>query len=128
VTPQKPDSTKQEQGPIDGQDPLRALDRDIEAFEARRRKSPSSLGSGAAAGEGYSVLGQMLGGVLGGVGLGWLADRLLHTSPWGLVGGLVIGSGLSIFSTVQTASRMGANTKTRPPAATPPADEHDDEA
>jgi len=30
------------------------------------------------------------------------------TSPWGLVGGLVIGTGLSIYAVVLTASRMSA--------------------
>ncbi len=86
------------------------------------------MGVGGAAGEGYRVLGQMLGGVLGGVGLGWLVDQLAHTSPWGLVGGLVIGTGLSIYSTVQTASRFGAKAKSQPTAVQPPPVDEDDEA
>jgi ATP synthase protein I len=80
---------------------------------------------GGEAGAGYRLLGQMLGGVLGGIGLGWLVDHYAHTSPWGLVCGLLIGAGLSIYSTVRTASRMGdrMGSGTGPPA---PPDENDE--
>jgi ATP synthase protein I len=44
--------------------------------------------------------------VLGGIGLGWLVDRFAHTNPFGVVGGLLIGAGLSIYATVRTASRV----------------------
>src|SRR5579863_9671855 len=89
-----------------GRDPLARLDSDLTSFDASRRKTPSGLGSEA--GAGYRLLGQMLGGVLGGIGLGWLVDHFAHTSPWGVVLGLLIGAGLSIYSTVRTASQMGA--------------------
>ena len=69
----------------------------------------------------------MLGGVLGGIGLGWLVDHFAHTGPWGLVAGLLIGAGLSIFSTVQTASRMSAKAKeSSGPVAAVPDDDEDD--
>ena len=111
----------------DDQDPLQRFDRDLDAFEAGRRKRPGSgMGSGAA--DGYRLLGQLLGGVLGGIGLGWLVDHFAHTSPLGVVGGLLIGAGVSIYATVRTASRIGAKAearlKSRPST---PADEDDDE-
>jgi ATP synthase protein I len=87
---------------------LERLDERLEAFEAGRAVKPGASGVGQSAADGYRMLGEMLGGVLGGVGLGWLVDHFVHTSPWGLVGGLVIGSGLSVFATVQTASRISA--------------------
>ncbi|HYS01977.1 MAG TPA: AtpZ/AtpI family protein, partial [Candidatus Eisenbacteria bacterium] len=34
---------------------------------------------------------QFAASVLVGLGLGWLADRLAHTSPWFLLAGLVLG-------------------------------------
>jgi ATP synthase protein I len=112
-------------GPGDsGRDPLAKLDSDLASFEAGRRKAPSGLGGEA--GAGYRLLGQMLGGVLGGIGLGWLVDHYAHTSPWGLVFGLLIGAGLSIYSAVQTASRMGARTGGTGPAAPGPDDDEDD--
>ena len=56
--------------------------------------------------QGYRFVGEVVGGVLGGVGLGWLVDRFAHTGPWGVIGGLLIGSGLSIFVAVKSAARM----------------------
>jgi ATP synthase protein I len=87
---------------------LERLDKRLEAFESGRAVKPGSSGVGESAADGYRMLGEMLGGVLGGVGLGWLVDHFAHTSPWGVVGGLVIGAGLSIFATVQTALRISA--------------------
>ena len=128
MTSTPPHQTEHNKHPEAGQDPLGRLDQDLDAFEAGRRKTPSATGLGGAAGDGYRVLGQMLGGVLGGVGLGWFADHLAHTSPWGLVGGLVIGTGLSIWSTIQAASRLGAAAKTQRGTADPaPMDDDDDE-
>lgn len=106
----------------EGRDPLARLDSDLASFEAGRRKAPSGMGE---AGAGYRLLGQMIGGVLGGIGLGWLVDHFAHTGPWGLVLGLLIGAGLSIVSTVRTASRLSARTevKASPLAAVPDDDE-----
>ena len=106
----------------EGRDPLARLDSDLASFEASRRKTPSGMGE---AGAGYRLLGQMIGGVLGGIGLGWLVDHFAHTSPWGLVLGLLIGAGLSIVSTVRTASRLSARAegKAGPVAAVPDDDE-----
>ncbi|MEO8812462.1 MAG: AtpZ/AtpI family protein [Caulobacteraceae bacterium] len=103
---------------------LRRLDKRLDAFDAARKARPLATGMGAA-GDGYRLLGQMLGGVLGGIGLGWLVDRFAHTSPWGVVGGLVIGAGLSIYATVRTASAMSARAKLQ--SATPPSVAADDE-
>lgn len=92
-------------------DALGGLDARITSFEAGRAKSKAGIGSEAA--DGYRLLGQMLGGVLGGIGLGWLLDRLAHTTPWGLVGGLLIGAGLSIYTTIRTAMRISATSAER---------------
>jgi ATP synthase protein I len=109
----------------EGRDPLARLDSDLASFEAGRRKAPSGLGE---AGAGYRLLGQMIGGVLGGIGLGWVVDHFAHTTPWGLVFGLLIGAGLSIFSAVQTASRMSARAAAKAgPAATVSDDGREDE-
>ena len=107
-----------------GHDPLARLDSDLASFEAGRRKAPSGMGE---AGAGYRLLGQMIGGVLGGLGLGWLVDRFAHTSPWGLVLGLLIGAGLSIFSAVQTASRLSARTEAKASPTAPVPDDDEDE-
>lgn len=89
-------------------DALSRLDEALQAFEVERRKPPSLLGVGGAAGAGYRVLGQLLSGVLGGVGLGWLMDHFAHTRPWGVVIGVFGGAALSIYSTVRMAGQTGA--------------------
>jgi ATP synthase protein I len=80
-----------------------------------------------AGGDGVRVLGQLLSGLLGGIGLGWLLDQVAHTTPWGLVGGLAIGTGLSIFSTVRMASRTSAAANSQPPPDVPAGVDDDDE-
>ena len=106
---------------------LKRLDTQLEAFEAKRATKPFSSRIGDSSSEGYRLLGQMLGGVLGGVGLGWLLDRFAHTTPFGVIGGLLIGSGLSIYATVRTAAAMSAKAaKTMAPA--PPAADDEDES
>jgi ATP synthase protein I len=83
---------------------LRSLDQRLGAAEAAqaRKVSPDTH---AAMAQGYRFVGEVVGGVLGGVGLGWLLDRFAHTAPWGVVGGLLIGTGFSIFTAVTTAAR-----------------------
>lgn len=113
------------ESPPDGSsDPLRRLDTDLAAFEASRGKAERGGLQGAA--EGYRLLSRILGGVLGGVGFGWLADKFFHTAPWGIVGGLVIGTTLSIVSAIRGATRMGVPPATKTTAA-PVADDDDDE-
>ena len=109
---------------------LERLNRRLESFEATGAAKPKALAIGESAADGYRMLGEMLGGVLGGLGFGWLVDRFAHTSPWGLVGGLVIGAGRSVFATVQTASRISAKAAAKSgqgaPAPAPVGDEDDD--
>ncbi len=53
----------------------------------------------------------MLGGIFGGVGLGWLLDLVAHTRPWGLIGGLLIGTTTSIVVMIRAAGRANAPAK-----------------
>jgi ATP synthase protein I len=106
---------------------LGRLEGRLDAFEAGRGTRPLGQGVGESAGEGYRLLGQMIGGPLGGIGLGWLVDHFAHTGPWGLIGGLLIGVGLSVYATVQTASRISARAAAKSgPVASVPDDEDDD--
>jgi F0F1-type ATP synthase assembly protein I len=43
--------------------------------------------------------------VFGGAGIGWLIDRFANTTPLGLVSGLLIGTGFSIYVAVTGAAR-----------------------
>jgi ATP synthase protein I len=81
---------------------LSRLDRRLAAFEAKRRP-PSGGGAPKALGQGYRFLGEVVGGVLGGLGLGWLVDSVAQTAPFGLIGGLLIGVGVSTFVAIRGA-------------------------
>lgn len=83
---------------------LASLDQRLGAAEAAqaRKVSPDTH---AAMAQGYRFVGEVVGGVLGGVGLGWLLDRFAGTRPWGVIGGLLIGAGFSIFAAVTAAAR-----------------------
>ena len=87
---------------------LQSLDQRLGAAEAAqaRKVSPDTH---AAMAQGYRFVGEVVGGVLGGVGLGWLLDHFAHTQPWGVVGGLLIGTGFSIFTAVSAAARASKN-------------------
>jgi ATP synthase protein I len=40
------------------------------------------------------------------LGLGWLLDRWLGTTPWLLVAGIVLGSALGLYEFVRLTSRI----------------------
>ena len=101
-------------------DAFQRLDRRLDALAASNRRAPRAFGSEAGAGAGYRMLGELVGGVLAGLGLGWLLDRTAGTQPFGLIGGVLIGMGGSIFLVVRSAGRMAgaAETQTAPKADT----------
>jgi len=81
-----------------------SLDQRLAAAEAAQARRVSGDSHRAMA-QGYRFLGEVVGGVLMGAGLGWLVDRFAGTEPFGLVIGLLAGTGLSIFAAVRTAAR-----------------------
>ncbi|HUO22999.1 MAG TPA: AtpZ/AtpI family protein [Caulobacteraceae bacterium] len=108
----------------------KAIDRlgdKLKAFEAKRGGGGSAIGDESGIGEGYRLLGSLLGGVLGGVGFGWLFDKFAHTAPWGMIGGLLIGTVAAIVSVVRTAGRMSDKAAAASgPARPAPEDDEDD--
>jgi ATP synthase protein I len=81
-----------------------SLESRLAAAESAHARQASGESHRAMA-QGYRFIGEVVGGVLMGAGLGWLVDRFAGTAPLGLVGGLLIGSGLSIFVAVRTVTR-----------------------
>ncbi len=97
---------------------LGRLNEELQAFEAARARS-ASPGAYRGIGEGYRLLAELIGGVLGGLGFGWLFDRFAHTSPWGMAAGVAAGAGVSVWMAVHTVARMGKISlgQAPPPAA-----------
>lgn len=93
-----------------------SLDARLAAFEAKKAaEKPAKAASEKASQDGYRLLADLIGGVLVGLGFGWLLDHYVHTSPWGMVGGLLIGLGLAIFSIVRKAMKLSAQASSASP-------------
>ena len=107
---------------------LDSLEDRLKAFEQKRARDAAPEQAQAMA-TGYRLLASLIGGVLAGVGFGWLLDHYAGTGPWGMVGGLLIGSVVSIIAVVRAAGRMSdESAKAAPPAkAAPIADDEEDE-
>jgi len=104
---------------------LGRLNEELQAFEAARGRSASWEAS-RGIGEGYRLLAELIGGVLGGVAFGWLVDRIAHTAPWGIAIGVALGAGVSVYMAVHTVARMGKKSLGEaPPAAALPDDDED---
>lgn len=104
---------------------LKSLDERLAAFEAERAPPGRAAGQ-QAMGRGYRFLGEVVGGVLGGLGFGWLFDRVAHTAPFGLIGGLLIGVGVSTFVAVRGAGAWAKTESGRAGSLPTAADDEDD--
>lgn len=95
---------------------LESLDARLDAFEARKAaEKPVRADHEKSSQDGYRLLADLIGGVLVGLGLGWGLDQFVGTTPWGMVGGLLIGMGASIFSVVRKATKLSAQASTQAP-------------
>jgi ATP synthase protein I len=106
---------------------LTSLDEQLKAFEARRAPKVTPDGGTQGINEGYRLVAGLIGGVLGGVGLGWTFDHFAHTSPIGLICGLLIGTVASIVGAVVSASRMSARSAAKSGPVPPAEADEDDE-
>jgi ATP synthase protein I len=104
---------------------LKSLDKRLAAFEAERAQS-KRVAAQRAVGQGYRFLGEVVGGVLGGLAFGWLIDRFAHTAPFGLIGGLLVGVGVSTFVAVRGAGAW-AQTESDEPGSPPGTDDDEDD-
>lgn len=64
-----------------------------------------------AAGQAWRILADLLGGVFVGLILGLLLDRFANTGPWGTIGGVLLGFGVSLWMGWRTSQRLMAEAK-----------------
>ena len=96
---------------------LQSLDARLDAFEARKAaEAPIHAEHEKSSQDGYRLLADLIGGVLVGLGFGWLLDRYAGTGPWGMVGGLLIGMGSSIYIVVRKATKLSAQASAQSPS------------
>ncbi len=93
-----------------------SLDKRIDAFEAKRTAQRPKSATDHGSGDGYRLLADLIGGILGGLGFGWLFDRFAHTEPFGLIGGMLIGTGMAVYLVVRSAGRMSKAASAANPA------------
>jgi ATP synthase protein I len=67
---------------------------------------PSPSGP-SALGRAFRMSAEFVAGVIAGGGLGWLFDRWLGTSPWGLIVFLMLGFVAGIYNVMRASGFMG---------------------
>jgi ATP synthase protein I len=58
---------------------------------------------------GFRLSSELVAGVLVGAGLGWLIDRLLGISPWGLIIFLLLGFAAGVLNVMRSAGVLPHN-------------------
>ena len=81
---------------------LSNMARDVAARDApgKRRSSAYSFG--------FRLASDLLAGVLAGFAIGWALDYWLGTSPWFLLGLIVLGMAAGILNVIRAATSMEA--------------------
>ena len=87
---------------------LRRLDEQENALEARTARPIQDHGH-QAVGRAYQLLGTLIGGPFVGVALGLFVDGFAGTAPWGIIAGVLLGFGVSVFLAMNSARRMSEN-------------------
>jgi len=91
----------------ESQEALESLQTRLDALTAERTpKRAADVSAERSMGEGYRLLGEVIGGVLGGLGLGWVVDYFAHTTPLFVVVGLLLGTAASAYTAMKSADRM----------------------
>jgi len=90
---------------------LDRLSRDLES-EKRERAAGERLpkSDSASYALAFRLASEFVAGVLVGAALGWGLDYVAGTSPWGLIGLLLLGFCAGVVNVVRVAGRMSAST------------------
>lgn len=79
------------------------LDSRREAAPVRDGDSGRSGSEPSAIGRAFRMSSEFIAGVIAGGGLGWLCDRLLGTSPWGMIVLLMLGFCAGIYNVMRSS-------------------------
>ena len=80
------------------------LDRKRDSAPARAEAFERSPSDSSALGRAFRMSAEFVAGVIAGGGLGWLFDRWLGTSPWGLIVFLMLGFAAGVYNVVRAAA------------------------
>lgn len=88
------------------------LNREATELQVRTAAQQSHDAAGqAATSQAWRILADLFGGVFVGLALGLIADRFLGISPWGTIGGVLLGFAVSVWMARLTANRLMAQAK-----------------
>ena len=100
------------QEPESREEAIARLQKSASDLEVRSAPPASHEAAGmAVASQAWKIVADLFGGVFIGLALGFLADRFLGTTPWGIIGGVLLGFALSIYMARRTANRLMAQAK-----------------
>lgn len=85
---------------------LDRLSRSLERGESERRAAERPKASGTGYAMAFRLAGEFVAGVLVGAGLGWALDKLAGTSPWGLIGLLLLGFAAGVMNVLRAAGKV----------------------
>lgn len=103
-------------------DELERRRRELEAMLSSRRVGAKANGeggdgkSGSSLGQGLKMSSEFIAGIIVGAALGWLIDRWLGISPWGMIVFLLLGFGAGVLNVMRSAgliAEAGIRTKSR---------------
>ena len=107
---------------------LRRLDEQANALEARTARPIEDHGH-RAVGQAYQLLGTLIGGPFVGLAFGWGVDAVAGTAPFGIIAGVLLGFGVSVFLAMKSAQRIGRDAeREQGPARALPFDDEDEGA
>jgi ATP synthase protein I len=92
------------------------LDRKRDAAPAREGGSGPASSGPSALGRAFRMSSEFVAGVIAGGGLGWLFDRLLGTSPWGMIVLLMLGFCAGIYNVMRAAGFLAPRSGSKPDA------------
>ena len=85
---------------------LDRLSRDLDAERRERAMAAEPTRSGAMDyGAAFRLASEFVAGVLVGAAMGWGLDKVAGTSPWGLIGFLLLGFCAGVFNVVRASGR-----------------------
>ncbi len=79
------------------------LDRKRDAAPDRGGRFEGSSSDSSALGRAFRMSTEFVAGVIAGGGLGWLFDRSLGTSPWGMIIFLMLGFAAGVYNVMKAS-------------------------
>ena len=104
---EKPDHTAAEDAELARR--LRSLDRKLDDERAAEERAAAPSGMAASmpgVSSAFRLAADFIGGIALGVLLGWGFDRVFGTSPWGLIGWIVVGFIVGTLNVMRSAGMV----------------------